>query len=485
MLLPKEVQYIIKKLEQAGFEAYAVGGCVRDFLLGVKAKDWDITTSALPEQIQKLFPKSVYLNKFGTVTIYEIVGKKSAVGPIEVTTYRLDEKYSDQRHPDSVKFTRNLNEDLARRDFTINAMALKLSIVNRRPTSVIIDPLGGQKDLKNKIIRAVGEPEKRFKEDALRLMRAIRFAATLNYEIEPKTWQAIKKAAFLIKRISIERIRDELIKIISSKQPAEGIEKLKEANLLKHILPELELGIGVDQNKHHIYTIYKHSILSLKYCPSQDYRVRLAALFHDIAKPQTKQGEGPDATFYNHDIVGARISQKIMRRLNFSREDIDRVSLLIRYHMFYYDVEVVGEAGVRRLIRKVGLENIKDLVDLRIADRLGSGVPKAKPYKLRHFEYVVEKVGHDPISVKMLKINGHQLMTILKIKPGPKVGAILDVLLAEVIDEPKKNDPIHLKKRIVELNKLDLNELRQRAKEKIKITQEDMDTEIKGKYYVK
>lgn len=494
MTLPEEVQIIISKLEQSGFEAYAVGGCVRDFLLDRKAKDWDITTSALPNQIQKIFPKSVYLNKFGTVTIYEISGKKSAVGPIEVTTYRVDEKYSDQRHPDAVKFTGNLTEDIARRDFTINAMALKIKKSHfnslfkkgrKEEGFEIIDPFDGQKDLKKKLIRAVGEPEKRFSEDALRLLRAIRFAVVLNYQVEVTTWSAIKKNAHLIKKISAERIRDELIKIILSDRPTEGIEMLKEADLLRYILPELELGIGVDQNKHHIYTIYKHCLLSLKYCPSKDYRIRLAALFHDIAKPQTKRGEGQDATFYNHDIVGAKISQKIMRRLCFSREDIDKVGLLIRYHMFYYDVDVVGEAGVRRLIRKAGLENIKDLVDLRIADRLGSGVPKAEPYKLRHFKYVAEKVSKDPISAKMLKINGSLLMELLKIKPGPKIGAILDVLLSEVIDDPKRNTLIYLKKRAKELNRLDLDNLRQQAKEKIKLTQEEMDTEIKGKYYVK
>jgi len=288
-----------------------------------------------------------------------------------------------------------------------------------------------------------------------------------------------------LKFVSQERIRDELVKILSSDMPYEGIMFLYELKLLQYILPELERGVGVDQNRHHTYTVFKHSVLSLKYCPSKDWRVRLAALLHDIAKPQTKKFIKGDATFYNHDIVGAKISQKIMKRLKFSNEDMAQVVTLIRNHMFYYNVGEVTEASVRRLIRKVGQENLQHLIDLRIADRLGSGVPKAKPYKLRHLEYLMEKVQHDPVSVKMLKINGDDLIKLLKIEPSPKIGAILDVLLSEVIEDPQLNNKKFLEDRSQELNKLDLKELREQAKEKIEEKKTEDDMELKKEFWVK
>ena len=260
---------------------------------------------------------------------------------------------------------------------------------------------------------------------------------------------------------------------------------MRKTGLLAYVLPELEKGIGVNQNKHHIYTIFKHLILALKYCPSSDYRVKLAALFHDIAKPQTKRGEGENATFYNHDIVGSRITSKIMKRMAFSNEDIEKVSHLVKNHMFYYNVDEVSEAGVRRLLKKVGKENMKDLMDVRIADRLGSGVPKAKPYKLRHLEYLIDKVDKDPISVKNLKISGETLIKDLKMPPGPKFGAILDCLLAEVIEDPGKNTKTYLKKRVKELDKMDLKGLRKQARGKIEERKEEEDKEIKKKHWVK
>lgn len=260
---------------------------------------------------------------------------------------------------------------------------------------------------------------------------------------------------------------------------------LHETGLLNFIIPELEKGVGVAQNRHHIYTIYKHSLLSLKYCEPKKLDVRLATLLHDIAKPQTKRGEGPYSTFYNHDHVGARVAEKILKRLRYSNEIIDKVWLLVDNHMFYYNPEEVGESSVRKLIRKVGLENMKDLIALRMAERLGSGVPKAKPYKLRHLEYIIDKVSHDAISVKMLKINGNDLMKVLNIQPGPKIGAILDVLLAEVIEEPKKNEKDYLEKRALELDKIDLVKLRNMAKEKIEEKKEEEDKEIKKKHWVK
>lgn len=489
MKIPKYVVNSIKTLDRAGFEAYIVGGCVRDLLMEKEPKDWDITTNALPEDVLKLFPDSVYENQFGTVGV-KIKDKDKTIDILEITTYRVESKYTDKRHPDRVEFTKKIDDDLGRRDFTVNAMAMKVEGYD------IIDPFHGQKDLKNKTIKAVGDPNKRFSEDALRMMRAIRFAITLSsppakgeqnpdWKIEKETFLAIKKNAALIKKIAGERIRDEFIKILQSTIPQGGITLLQQSGLLKYILPELENGIGMGQNKHHIYTIYEHLILSLKHCPNKDYRVRLAALLHDIAKPQTKRGQGPDATFYNHDIVGARITEKIMKRMRFSNEDTQKVVHLVRNHMFYYNVDEVSEAGVRRLLKKVGPENIKDLMDLRISDRLGSGVPKAKPYKLRHLEYLIDKVSKDAISVKMLKISGETLIKDMGMQPGPKFGAILDALLAEVIEDPGKNKKLFLKKRAKELEKMDLSVIRAKAKEKIEEKKEEEDKEIKKKHWVK
>lgn len=495
MTIPGYVKDILNKLEQAGFEAYIVGGCVRDLLRENPPvggpKDWDVTTNARPEKILEIFTDGKYENIFGTV----IVPIKNEAGEtenvVEVTTYRSEQGYSDRRHPDEITFEDKLDKDLERRDFTINAMALRLR--SSRPeletkagqADEVVDFFGGQKDIGKKIIRAVGEPSDRFKEDALRMLRAIRFACQLHFKIEEKTERAVIKLAGNIKFISSERIRDELIKILDSDMAYEGIMKLHELKLLQYILPELERGIGVDQNKHHIHTVFNHSVLSLKFCPSKDWRVKFAALLHDIAKPQTKKFIGGDATFYNHDIVGAKVVAKIVSRLKFSNDDAEKVTNLVRNHMFYYNVGEVTEASVRRLIVKVGRENLKDLIDIRIADRLGSGVPKAKPYKLRHLEYMMEKVQQDPVSVKMLKINGTDLMETLKIAPGPKIGAILDVLLSEVIDDPSLNTKEYLIKKSEELDKLDLKELRAKAKETIEEKKMEDDEELKKDFYVK
>jgi len=477
--VPDEIANIVGKLQKAGYRAYLVGGCVRDILLNREPKDWDIATDAKPEEIQKIFPESVYENAFGTVAVKtQSANRETQI--VEVTTFRLEGKYTDKRHPDEIKFAKTIEEDLSRRDFTINAVAAAIN-------DKIIDPYGGQKDLGAKVIRAVGNPEERFGEDALRMIRAIRCACQLNFTIEPKTFQAIQKNAGWLQAIAKERIRDELVKIIMSDKAADGIELLKEAGLLKYIISELEKGVGVTQNRHHIYTVYEHNLLSLKFAAQKKYNleVRLAALLHDIAKSEVKIGEGPDSTFYNHDFVGAKFAVRILDRLRFSREIVDKIALLIRNHMFVYDVGVVTEAAIRRLLKRVGPENIQNLIDLRITDRLGSGVPKAQPYRLRHFQYLVEKVQYDATSVKMLKINGNDIMKILEIPPGPKIGAILDVLLAEAIEEPEKNEEKYLRNRVKELNALDLSEIRKLAKQRIEEKKEEEDLEMKGKYWVK
>jgi len=479
MIIPKEINLILEKLDKAHFEAYVVGGCVRDLIMGQKPKDWDITTNARPEQIRKLFPKNFYENKFGTVTVLTS-SKDETLKAIEITPFRLEGKYSDKRHPDEIKWAKKLDEDLSRRDFTINALALTKD-------KKIVDYFEGQKDLKNKIIRTVGKAEERFNEDALRMLRAVRFACTLGFEIEEKTFKAIQKNADLIQMISNERIKDELIKIFTSNKSAQGIDLLKQINLLKYIISELEKGAGVSQNKHHIYDIYEHSLRSLQVADDKNFslEIKFASLFHDIGKPETKAGEGPDSTFYNHDYVGAKIVFRILSRLKFPNKFIDKVVLLVRNHMFVSDPERLTDAGARRLIARVGKENIADLINLRIADRLGMGRPKERPYRLRTIEYMIEKVSQDPISAKMLKIDGNEIMKLLKIQPSPRVGAILDVLLAEAIEDPKKNNQKLLEKRVKELDKENLEELRQLAKGKIEEKKEEEDLKIREKYWIK
>jgi len=486
MEIPKEVKDVIEKLKKAGFEAYVVGGCVRDFLRGEKPKDWDITTNAKPTEIRKLFPKSFYENRFFTVTVLT-ESKDPTLREIEITTFRKEAKYTDKRHPDFIEFAKTLEEDLKRRDFTVNAMALKIEDSKFE----IVDLFEGQKDLKNKIIRAVGNPKERFSEDALRMMRAVRFAVTLgkDWKIEKETERAIKENAIWISAISKERIRDEFLKIIMSKEAAKGIELMRKLQLLKYIIPELLEGYGVTQNKHHIFTCWEHYIRSLDFAAKKGFslHVRLAALFHDIGKPRTKRGEGPDATFYGHEVVGAKMTAQILNRLRFPKKDIEKIVKLVRYHLFYYNPGEVGESSVRRLIRKVGLENMEELIQVRMADRIGSGVPKAEPYKLRHLRYMIEKVSRDPISVKMLKVGGEDVMRILKIKPGPKVGQILNILLSEVIENPKKNEKKFLEKEIEKLGKLsdkDLKELAKKAREKIEKIEQKRDEMTKKKYWI-
>ncbi|MEA1926239.1 MAG: HD domain-containing protein [Patescibacteria group bacterium] len=490
--IPLIIKTVNKAFKNAGFEAFLVGGCVRDILEGKIPKDWDITTNAVPEETLKIFPDGKYENNFGTVLVPEkyISGEEDGKEIIEITTYRMESPYSDKRHPDSVQFAKTLKEDLSRRDFTINAIALEIQEDDKYDDRRnIVDEFGGIEDLRDKKIRAVGDPWERFSEDALRMMRAVRFAVQLGFEIEPETFKAIKQNAGNLKLISKERIRDELVKIICSNQPGKGIELCVELGLMEYIIPEILDTIGIKQNRHHYHgpfnTVYKHMIASLDKCPSKLFEVRLASFLHDIGKPGTKQGEGEFATFHGHEYLGARMTQKILERLKFSRKIVDRTVLLVKNHMFYYDVNEVGESGVRRVVRKVGLENINDLIDVRIADRLGSGVPKAVPYKLRHFRYMVEKVSKDPISVKQLKIGGHDLMESLNIKPGPEVGAILDVLLSEAIDDPSLNTKSALLKLAQDLKEKNLKSLRSLAKKKILQQQKKQNTKIKKKYWVK
>jgi len=494
MKIPEFVKQAISALETANFEAFIVGGSLRDLLLDLEPKDWDLTTNARPEEVLQVFPTAHYENVFGTV-ILPI--KDEANNVLEITTYRSEGAYSDRRHPDQINFEDSLDKDLERRDFTINALALgRFKVVPEslkkfiEPIEIdkqeyyLVDLFGGREDLKKKIIRAVGEPSDRFKEDALRMMRAVRFTSQLDFVLEPKTERAIAKLAGIIKFIAPERIKDELIKILSSNKPANGIFKMHELNLLRYIIPELEDGVGVRQYYHHIYPVFEHNLRSLDKCPSLEWPVRLAALLHDVGKPKVFKMIDGQGTFYNHEYVGAKITERIMKRLKFSTADSLRVVNLVRNHMFYYSVGEVTAASVRRLIAKTGRDNLRDLIDIRIADRLGSGDLKPKPYKLRHLEYMFEKVQNDPVSVKMLKINGDDLIRELKLEPSPKMGAMLEVLLSEVLEDPKFNEYEYLLKQARTLNSLDLEALRAQAKAIIAKRQAEDDQALKRDFKV-
>lgn len=479
---PEEVVAVCKTLAERGFEAYLVGGCVRDMMLDREPKDWDITTNAKPEEIQEIFADTVYENSFGTVGI-KTESEDPRVKVIEVTTYRIEGKYTDKRHPDEVKFATNIEDDLSRRDFTVNAMALGMD-------GALIDPYGGEFDVKEKTIRTVGDATARFKEDALRLMRAVRFSMELDFEIEFATRRAIVECSRELEVIAKERVRDELVKILLTPHAAKGIILLEELGLLEFVLPELREGIGCGQNKHHVYTVFEHNIRALDYAAKQNYslEVRVASLLHDVGKPRAKSGEGESSTFYQHEHIGARMVAKMLDRLHFSREFVEYIAHLVRRHMFFYDIGGVTPAGVRRFIVRVGPENIDDLLKVREADRIGSGVEKAVSYRLRHFLFMIEKVKHDPITPKMLALNGDEIMELFNLVPGPRIGWILNSLLEEVLDDPKKNIKEKLKKRAEEFNKLsdaELKKLMASARKKKEEAELEAEEEIKKEFRVK
>ena len=482
MKIPKEVKQILEKIEQNKFDGFLVGGCVRDILLNKTPKDWDITTNALPEEIQNIFEDSIYENNFGTVAV-KTDSKDKTLKIIEITTYRTEGNYTDQRHPDKIEFVTDINEDLSRRDFTINAMAMDKN-------GKIIDPFNGKEDLENKIIKAVGDPQKRFSEDALRLLRAVRLSVELNFNIEINTEKAILEKSKDIQNIALERIRDEFTKLIMSENASDGIRLLEKTNLLESIIPELREGINCDQNKHHTDTVFVHNLKTLDYAAKENYslEVRLAALMHDIGKPRTKRGRGEDATFHGHEVIGARMVQSILTRLHFSKEIVQKVRHLVRQHMFMYNVDEVSESGVRRLLSRIGLEHLDDILNLRKSDRIGSNTAKAFPYKLRHLLFMIEKVRRDPISPKALKINGTDLMEELKLDPSPRLGFLLNALLEKVLDNPKINNKEDLLKEVKELNKLsdkELLDLMKESKAKQAEFEKAAEAEIKQKHRVK
>lgn len=444
MKIPTQVKKVIKKFEESGNEIFIVGGSARGLITDYPVADWDFTTNATPEEIQKIFPKnSFYNNAFGTVSVVTGENKNDV---FEITTYRTEKGYTDKRRPDEVAWGKTVEEDLARRDFTINAIAIR-QLADKLQ---ITDPFGGQEDLKNKIIRAVGNPDKRFTEDALRLVRAIRIATQLGFSIEEKTFSSIMKNASLITNIAQERIRDELFKILSSDYPADGITLLYNAGLLTHIIPELIEGREVAQAKHHVYDVWTHLIESLRHCELKDPLVRLATLLHDVGKPAAAKGEGQERSFHNHEVIGAKMAKVIGKRLRLSNEEIDKLWRLVRWHQFSPS-EHLTDAAIRRFIKRVGKENLNDIIALRVGDRLGSGVKKTS-WRTELFKKRLIEVQKQPFSVLDLKVNGTDVMEILDIKPGPKVGEILSALFAEVEEDISRNTREYLLGRIKALS---------------------------------
>lgn len=511
--LPKEVKEILDKFAKANFQIYIVGGAVRDLLSEREVADWDFTTDAKPEEILKLFPEGFYDNKFGTVGVPVTAGPASSVsfpfgGPpsssspssglrasrrespssesptvYEITTMRKEGDYRDHRHPRQVIWTDKIEEDLARRDFAINAMALgfseklrttqkpsksdSLNIRNSSTPSLsesfrIIDPFDGQQDLKDQLIRAVGDPNLRFKEDALRLIRAIRIAAQLGFQIEEKTFSAIKQNAKLISDIAYERIRDELFKLLTSpgayhegtSSAYKGLLDLKETGILEIILPEVTKTSGIVQEgpKHdRVYEIEDHLFRSMRETPSLDPLVKFAALLHDIGKAETydKDDKG-NVTFYNHEVVGAELAKTIAKRFNLSNKQTDKLHRLIRWHMFSMN-ENQTDAAIRRFINNVGKQNLEDMMAIRVGDRLGGDTTKPVSWRMEKFQEKIKQVLVKPFLIADLKVNGNDVMKVLEIKPSRKVGEILDQLFQEVLKDSSKNNREYLLERIKNL----------------------------------
>lgn len=483
--IPVEVSRVTKTLRNAGFEAYLVGGCVRDMVSGVKPKDWDATTNAKPEEIQKIFPDSFYENDYGTVGV-KTETEDETVKIVEVTPYRTEGAYSDKRRPDTVSFHAKLEDDLKRRDFTINAIAYDDS------KGHIIDPYDGLKDIKDKVLRTVGNPYDRFDEDALRIVRAVRLSADLGFTINIETAEAIQKTSGNLKEIAVERIRDEFSKMILSANPMIGIVLCEKLGILDHIAPDLKRGIGVEQNGSHIYTVWEHNLRALQHSADRGWplHVRLAALFHDVSKPETRRWseDKKDWTFYGHDVVGGRVAKKALEHLKYPKKVVDIVSTLVRYHLFFSDIEKITLSAVRRIVRNVGADNVWDLMKVRACDRIGMGRPKETPYRLRKYESMIEEAMRAPVSVGMLKIDGAKVMEVAGETPGPRLGYILHALLEEVIDAPDDNNETFLVKRTLELAKLPIDELKklgEAGREAKEIEENKELTEIRKRHGVK
>ncbi len=483
LFVPVEVLELCKQMYDKGYEAYLIGGCVRDLLLSREPKDWDITTNATPEQIQEMFEETFYENKYGTVgVVTDSTDLRLKV--IEITPYRVEGEYSNARHPDAVRFSDKLSDDLKRRDFTINAIAY--DPIHK----TLVDEHGGQEDLKRKVIAAVGNADERFREDALRTLRAIRLSAELDFAIEGKTASAIAADAAQLEKISRERVRDELSRILMSPRPMQAIYVAQKLGILKYIMPDLDASIGIAQNQAHSFDVFEHLLRSLQHAADKNWslEIRIAALLHDIGKPASRRWseDKKDWTFYGHDVIGAKMAKRILQDLKFSNEIITNVTSLIRWHMFFSDPDQVTLSAVRRIIANVGKEHINDLLNLRICDRIGTGRPKEQPFRLRKYMSMVDEAMRDPVTVGMLKIDGRKIMVTGE-KAGPRIGWILHALLEEVLDDPAKNTEEYLEKRTREMMQIEDVELRKMG-EKGKERQEEVDDaaieELRKKHHV-
>lgn len=432
--LPRSVITATLALRKAAGEAFVVGGAIRDHFLGRPCHDFDIATNLRPEQVMQVFPHHVPTGlQHGTITIWD---KPDKQGPgIEVTTYRGDGHYSDGRRPDQVVFHTNIREDLARRDFTMNAMAYD-------PVSdTVVDPFDGRADLERRVIRAVGDPLVRFTEDGLRSMRAVRFATVLGLELEEQTKAAIRPTLHVTQKVAMERLRDELLKLLMANKPSAGFELMRETGLLELILPELLLGYGMAQNSHHAYDVYHHVLACID--AGADLTARLGALFHDIAKPLT-QAEKPqrpgEHSFHMHESIGAEHTDAIMRRLKFSNEQRERISALVRHHMFYYD-PTWSDGTVRRFVNRVGEDLLDDLFALRRADIIGHGLGKDPEAEIAPLQARIAVVLQKSRAMKVtdLEVTGADVLTELQIPPSRRVREVLEELLAEVLEDPSKN----------------------------------------------
>jgi len=427
--VPADVERVVDRLIDAGYDAYVVGGSVRDALRGVDPHDWDVTTNAKPDEIQSVFKRSLYNNRFGTVAV------RSGDHEVEVTTYRVETEYTDHRRPDAVAFGASLEEDLARRDFTMNAMAFRPARGGK--PAELIDPFGGRSDLDARLLRAVGDPDERFREDALRMLRAVRFAALLDLRIDPPTAAAIRRNAALTETLSGERIQQEMVKMLGAERPSAALRMLSELGILAVICPELEECRQTPQDKAAAQDVFEHSLATVDATPRGDLVLRLAGLFHDIGKPDTFA----DGHFHQHEFVGEQKARRILRRWKLDRETVQEVAHLIRHHMFWYQTDWTGSA-VRRFIRKVGLETIPALFALRRADNVGSGARSPRMYALDAlWRRVREEIdAANAFSLRDLAIDGNDLMRELAIPQGPEVGRILNALFERVLDDPGLNE---------------------------------------------
>ena len=425
--IPDEVRDLLTELWTAGQSAYVVGGSLRDSLLGRSAADWDLATDARPPRLQELFPGAVYENQFGTVAV------RRGDEIYEITTFRSDHDYADFRRPRHVEFGDSIELDLARRDFTVNALAW-----GAQPGAdpAFVDPFDGQADIDRRLLRAVGNPDDRFREDALRMIRAVRLATTLEFEIDPEALAAIGRHAELVRHLSGERIAAELDKLLAAPEPSRGLGLLAQTGILEQFSPELARQRGVEQNKIPGEDLWLHTLRSVDAAPTDRPIVRLAALLHDIGKPDT----AADGHFYGHERVGAELAEAFLTRLHYPRSVADRVVELVRQHMFVYDAEWTDTA-VRRFIAKVTVPFLDDLFELRRADNVGSGRPPEgaglEELRNRVREQIEARVALDRSG---LAVDGEDLMRELGLREGPRVGVVLDALVERVMNEPSLND---------------------------------------------